>query len=345
MRILLIGNFAPPYEEENLHNLSLLKKLEEEGHECRVINISENPSQEKKFINTKGYLDFVFKLMRLSWKKDIIHFFTKGYLRLGLLKLMTSILVGTIFRAKTFITIHSELFSIQGQMRSPVGGRQTLFTSFTFADKIICADKDTYDVASMYMRKSNFELIPSFVYIPEEIINYESSAFKKLKNKDKVIIFSNVKFPSFIFEILKELLANYPLPSDTCIAISLSEKPTAKLQHLLEELGKDMKDNMIFIEPDDIRTTLTAYSRADIVLRPLSCDGKTFFENFSISVKRTFHSKNYIYFPSGLLFVKEGETAEMCVCIINTMLCVEAGAIPELKVKDSYTRIKEIYSE
>ncbi len=345
MRILLIGNFAPPYEEENLHNLSLLKKLEEEGHECRVINISENPSQEKKFINTKGYIDFVFKLIRLSWRKDIVHFSTKGYLRLGLLKLMTSVLVGTVFRAKTFITIHSELFSIQGQMRSPVGGRQTLFTSFSFASKIICADKDTYDVASMYMRKSNFELIPSFIYIPANLIHNEPSTLKKLKDKAKVIVFSNVKYPSFLFEILKELLSNYPLPSDTGIVISLSEKPTVRLQHVMEEVGKEQLNNLIFVEPDDISTTLMAYYKADIVLRPLSCDGKTFFESFSISVKKTLHSNNYIYFPSGLLFVKEGETAEMCVCIINTMLCVEAGPPPELKAKDSYTRIKEIYTE
>jgi hypothetical protein len=345
MRILLIGNFAPPYEEENLHNISLLKKLEEDGHECSVINISENPSKDKRFVDTKTYIDFVFKLLRLCWRKDIVHFSTKGYLRLGLLKLMTSILVGTLYRAKTFITIHSELFSIQGQMRSPVGGRQTLFTSFTFANKIICADKDTYDVASMYMRKSNFDLIPSFIYIPEDIIKNESPVSMKLKNWEKVIIFSNVKYPSFIFEIIRELFSKYPLPSDTGIVVSFSEKPSSKLQHVLLETGKKLMNNLLFIEPDDIQATLAAYSKADIIIRPMSCEGRTFFESFAISVKKTRHSNNYIYFPSGLLFIKEGDIAEMCVCIINTMLCVEAGPLPETKKEDSYSRIKKIYEE
>ena len=239
MKILLIGNFTPPYEEENLYNLSLLEKLEADGHKCSIINASSNPSKDKRFVDTKSYFDFTFKLLRMCRGKDVIHFLTKGYLRLGLLKLMTSILVGKLFRAKSFITIHSELFSIQGQMRSPVGGRQTLFTAFTFADRIICSDKDTYNVAYMYMRKTNFELIPSFIHIPDQVRTQESPALKKLRSKRKIIIFSNVKYPSFLFEILKVMVSNYPLPSDVGLVISLSEKPSAKLQHVIEEAGKE----------------------------------------------------------------------------------------------------------
>ncbi|KPK02431.1 MAG: hypothetical protein AMK71_02275 [Nitrospira bacterium SG8_35_4] len=345
MRILLIGNFAPPYEEESLHNLSLLKKLEEDGHECSVLNTSDKPSSYKNFIDSSSYVDFVFKLLRSCWKKDIVHFSTKGYLRLGLLKLMTSIAVGKCFFAKTFITIHSELFSVAGQMRSPVGGRQTLFTSFTLADKIICCDKDTYDVASMYMKKTNFELIPSFLYTPREITESDSSTLKKLGTKESAIVFANVTYPSFLFDILKELLSNYPLRSDTAIVISLSDKPTSKLQHVLEEMGSKMQDQIVFIEPDDVRSALMAYSKAEIVLRPMSCDGISFFKNFAISVKKLKHVGDYIYFPSGLLFIKEGSAAEMCVCIMNTMLCVEAGTPAELSMENAYERILQLYGE
>jgi hypothetical protein len=345
MKIVLIGNFAPPYEEENLHNLSFLRKLEDDGHECSVINTSLNPAGDKKFVNTGSYIDFVIKLLRICWGKDIVHFSTKGYLRLGLLKLMTSILIGKFFRAKTFITIHSELFSIQGQMRSPVGGRQTLFTSFTFADKIICADKDTYHVASLYMRKSNFELIPTFVYIPGDISTQETPLLSKLKNKEKVIIFSNVKYPSFLFDILREMISDNALPPNIALVISLSEKPSGKFQHVLEETGKDLADNLVFIEPDDLQTTLRAYAKADIIIRPLSCDGITFFEGFSISVKKLLRSGDYVYTPSGLIFVKEGETAGMCVCIINTMLCMEKETISDLKIEESYKRIKNLYEK
>jgi len=345
MRILLIGNFAPPFEEENLYNISLLKKLEDDGHQCTVINISENRSNDISFINAKSQFSFLFKLIRHGWRKQVIHVSTKGYLRLGLLKLMFSILGGTILRAKTFITIHSELFSVQGQMRSPLGGRQTLFTSFTIAKKIICADKDTFDTASEYMKKSNFELIPSFIYIPDEIVKSESLSLTRLREKEKVIIFSNVSYPSFVFEIIRELLAHSPLPSDVGIVISLSDKKALKLQHAFEEAGKAIKERLIFIDNDDIKAALLAYSKADMVIRPMSCDGITFFENFALSVKKLLHTDNYIYFPRGVLFIKEGDIASMCVGIINTMLKDELPPAPDPMFKDSYKKILKVYEE
>ena len=343
MRILLIGNFAPPYEEESLHNLSFMNKLEAEGHECTVINTSEHTAAEKRFIETRSYIIFSFTLLSACRNKDVVHFFTKGYLRLGLLKLMTSILVGTLYRAKTFITIHSELFSIAGQMRSPVGGRQTLFTAFTMAGKIICADRDTYDVAAMYMKKSNFELIPSFIHFSDDMSEKGAGLLEKLESMKKVIVFSNVRFPSFTFEILNKFLTDYPLPSDTAIVVAVTEKPTSKMKHLLEEEGKSIGENLHLIDADDLNSVMAAHSRADIILRPMSCDGTTFFQNFAISVKKTLRSGSYVYFPNGLLFVKEGDTTEICSCIINTLLCMETGQLPEIKDSDSYTRILNLY--
>lgn len=345
MRILLIGNFAPPYEEENLHNISLLYRLEKEGHKCTVMNISENPSGDKRFIDTKSFPGFLLKLLRHSINKDIIHFLTKGYLRVGLLKLMISVFAGTLFRARTIVTFHSEMFSILGQMRSPFGGTQTLLTSFLVVDKIVFNDKDTYEVASVYRRKANFELIPSFIHIPDEIANSESPVINKIKKKDRIIVFTNVKYPSFIFDILMELVTSYQLPPETGVVISFSEKPSSKLQHVIAESGKAVTDNLIFAEPDNIQAMLMAFSRADIIIRPLSCDGATFFKDFALSVKKTFHSEGNLYFPGSFVFVKEGKTANMCVNIFNSILSSKAAAPPELDAGDPYTRLKQLYEE
>ncbi len=345
MRILLIGNFAPPYEEESLQNISLFNKLHEDGHECSVINISENPSGDDRFIDTKSNIGYFFKLIRHSRKKDAIHFLTKGYLRVGLLKLMMSIFVGAFFRIKRIVTFNSELFSILGQMRSPFGGTQTLYTSFFLADKIIFADKDTYDVATMYMKKSNFELIPSFIYIPDDITGSDSLISKKLKDKEKVVLFSNVRHPSFVFEILKEMISNYPIPSNTVIVIALSDKSSSKLKPAIQETGKHIIDSLIFVEPDDISSTFTAYSRANIIIRPLSCDGRTFFESFTISARLTLHSGDYIYFPCGMVLIKEGKTEEECVHLIKSMLSVEPLHLSETEIGDPYKRLIEVYEE
>lgn len=345
MRILLIGNFAPPYEEENLHNLSLMNRLETDGHHCTVLNISKNPANNEKIIDTKSVPDYVRKLLRHSRKKDVVHFLTKGYLRVGLLKLMASIFVGKLFRLKTVITFHSELFSILGQMRSPFGGTQTLNTSFFLVDKIIFNDRDTYEVASMYKKRANFELIPFFVHAPQDKQGNGSRTLKKLQEKEKVIMFTNVKYPSYVFNILISLINNNPFPPETGIVISFSEKPASKFHRIIEETGSNLSDTLIFIEPDDLSSTLLAFSKVEIIVRPLSCDGETFFERFSASAVKALHLNGNIYLSGGFVFIKEGRTADMCVNIINTMRLTRTAEMPELKNADPYSMIKHIYEE
>jgi hypothetical protein len=342
MNILLIGNFAPPYEEENLYNISLLRRLEIDGNSCTVINTSDNAPTDNRFIHSRSYIDFVFKLIRACFGQDIVHFSTKGYLRLGLLKLMTSILIGKLMGAKTFITIHSELFSIAGQMRSPVGGRQTLFTSFTVADKIICSDEDTYNVASMYMKKSNFELIPSFIFASEKG-GSKSNIYDILSAKDRVIVFSNLQYPSFVFDVLRELITKYPIPDNTAVVLSVTKKNGTHLTKLINDIDASKTDNIILIDPDNVDEALAAYATADMIMRPMSCDGVTFFKEFAISIKKPFHQDEYTYFPSGLLFIKEGSSTELCLCIINAMLCVEAGTPSTIISENSYQKIKSLY--
>lgn len=346
MRILLIGNFAPPYEEENLYNISLLMKLEEDGHECTVMNISEHPSCDSRFIDTKNNIDYFLKLISHSRGKNIIHFSTKGYLRVGLLKMMMSIFAGTLFRTKRIITFHSELFSILGQMRSPFGGTQTLNTTFYLADKIIYGDKDTYDVATMYQKKSNFEMIPSFIYIPDVIINSSSAAAIWLKEKKKVIVLSNVTSRSFLFEILKEILTPGHLPSDTGLVISLADKSDSNLHRAIEERAADIRDRVLFIDPDDTGIALLAYSKADMVLRPLSCDGETFFETFTMTVRTVQPiDSNHICFPNSLVFVKEGAAAKQFARIADTILNAEKVSLSDPGAGESFSRIMKIYEE
>jgi len=342
MRILLIGNFAPPYDDENIHNISILKKLKEEGNECRVINISLHPSKEKEFFDSKGYIDFIFKVIRHGWGRDVIHFFTKGYTRLGLLKLMTSIFVARLFGARAIVSLHSEFFSVLGQMRSPVGGQQTVYLSFSFAHKIIFNDKDTYEVASRYKRKHNFELIPLFINRDKELNENEEPALKKLKDKKRIILFSNVQYPSHLFDILSSLISQTHA-NDIGIVISVSETPSTKLQHLLEEAGHDISGNMVFIGYDDMKLLSKVYGMSDLIVRPMSCDGETFFLDFAVYLRRVEHSENSVYFTSSLVFVKEGETADLCACIISDILSEQTGAPHKLQSEDFYVKLRKMY--
>lgn len=345
MRILLIGNFAPPYEEESIHNFSLLHKLSGEGHECSVINISSQPSKEKDCIDSGGYLSFLFKVIRMSWRRDVMHFLTKGYTRLGLLKLMSSILICRIFRVRPIITLHSELFSIIGQMRSPVGGEQTVYLSFSFAHKIIFGDKDTYEAAAKYKKRSNFELVPLFIDKNDVAKGIGESEYARLKEKKKIILFAGVSHPSFIFNIVSHFLSDYMKTPDVGVVIAFAETSHVQLQGVLEEAAGDMAEHLIFSGPDDLAFLSQIYSMAHIIVRPLSCDGKPFFHDFAVYIRRPSVSEHSVYFPRSMVLSKEGDMADICAFITQAFLSQKSGGNSEEESEDYYASVKRLYTE
>jgi hypothetical protein len=344
MKILLIGNFAPPYEEEILHNFSLLTKLRQDNNECSVLNISEHPAVIEGIIDVNGYIDYVSKLIRLARGRDVIHFLTKGYTRLGLLKLALSVLLGRLFHASPIITFHSELLSIIGLTRSPFGGQQTMNFTFSRAHRIIFTEKDTQEVASVYKKKDNLTLVPSFISIPELSGANVKTLREKLKNRKKIIAFTNVVFPSFLFNILDNLLAREYDP-DIGIVVSIADKPSVKLQHVMEEASGQWMQNLIFIEPDSREMLSMAYAEADLILKTLSCDGKMFFPNFAVSMKKPVRSENTLYFPNSHVIVKGGKSTDLTADIIQNVLLQKPKTGADMKIEDGYGEIKKIYTE
>lgn len=345
MRILLIGNFAPPYEDENIHNLLFLRRLQDEGHDCTVLNISEHASKEEDILDTGSYIDFILKVLRFSWKRDVIHFFTKGYTRLGLLKLMTAIFIGRIYRAKPITTLHSEFFSVIGQMRSPVGGEQTVYLSFSLAKKIIFQDKDTYDTASKFKRRQNFELVPLFLQKGSGDRDAQTYPLRKIQDRKKIIVFSGIVYPSFIFDLLNHYLTDHLRSHDVGVVISFAEKHYAKLQHVIEESVGEFAENLLFTGPDDLTLMTEAYITADIIVRPLSCDGKSFFQNFALYIRQPADSGGYRYFPRSMVLVKEGDMAATCAFIAVAILSGTADEVPGRDGEDFFAKVKNIYDE
>ncbi|MBI4848419.1 MAG: hypothetical protein HY808_07585 [Nitrospirae bacterium] len=342
MKTLFIGNFAPPYEEESLHNLTLLNHLKQEGHRCVVLNISENPSIEKEFIDIKNYSGFIIKLMRYGLGSNVIHFLTKGYTRPGLMKLVTAVAFGRMLFKRVLITMHPELFSVFGQLRSKMGGQQLLNLSYSWANRIICGDKHTYDVATThYKGKDKFKIMPSLALLPEALKENEALISRKLQNKKKIIFFANLRFPSLAFEVLNAFLSKY-FSEDIGVVVSFSEKFSSKLQHAILAIREHLTDNLLFVDSADTRLLSMAYAKSDLILRNLSCDGKPLFDDIALCARRSVRSGNYVYFPLSLSLVKEGDVSDLCAYLFNDIMMERTEPLAPA-ADDFYKKIKEIY--
>ena len=343
MKVLLIGNFAPPFDEESLHNICLLRRLQGEGHACTTINISENRAADASFVNAASTGRYCVHLLRHSINKDVIHFMTRGYLRVGLLKLMLAVFAGTVMRAKRILTIHSEFFSVLGQMRSPFGGTQTLYTSFYLADRIFVFDRDTWNAANKYMKKDNFQLISPFISLPEDIDTFQTSHTERMKEMNCLIFFANVKHPSFLFDTLTSMVTGTDLPPGTGFIIALRDKPSLQLQHGLQDSSGEHRDRIFFIEHDDLQSSLKTLSYTPLILRPMSCDGTAFFEDFALCARQSTRSGGWVSFPWGMVLVKEGTAADIAARIVTTLLSSEKHPHAAESLAESYNKITEAY--
>jgi len=344
MRILLIGVFTPPYEEENLHSLALLDLLNRNGHDCSAIDISERLSPGKEVVTIRNYVDYVLKLVRHGWRRDVVHFLTKGYTRPGLMKLMTAVLVGKLLGAKLVITLHSEMFSILGRLRSKITGEPLLLLCFFLASRVICEGRDTYEmIASKYRLKNKYILVPSVIEIPDDISQYELSILKPLQGKERVLLLVNVTYPSFLFEVFQELTTRH-LGLEVGVAIALPENSSSQLlRERLAGLARGFSENMIFLDQGDRRLMSLVYARADQVMRPASCDGVMLFDNNAFMIRQAARQHRLVHFPFSLCLVKEGEASPWCASVAKEILIRKPARTPLLEINDFHKTISEIY--
>ena len=218
-----------------------------------------------------------------------------------------------------------------------------LHLSFSLAERVICGDKHTYKVSTLhYKNRDRFALVPCFVLLPRDITEREESEINKIDGDKKTITVTNLRYPSLLFDMLDRLLTKY-LPSDVGVAISFSEKFSSKLEHVIKDTGRRVTDSILFIDPRDHRMLSLAYSHSDMVLRPLSCDGKTLFEDIAVCLRRPEADGSSVTFPFSLLLVKEGDVADTCSYLFKTFLMWEEEA-EKHDTEDMYQKIIDIYS-
>lgn len=350
MRILLIGNFAPPYEEESLHNLSLMRRLEDEGHECKVIHIDETSGHhpvvsphDSHITFIKNYIDFIIKFLRHALSCRTIHFLTKGYTRPGLMKLVTAVFLGRLMLKRIIITLHPEMFSVFGQLRSKMGGQQLLRLSFALSHKIICGDAHTHEVASShYSSPGKYIIIPPFFQGPETA-EADRPAFVLPQNIGKIIVISGITYPSLLFDVISRLLMDH-LDENMGVVLAIAEQKSRQLEHVFQDIKNSCPtDRLVFVPADDDRILAAAYARAELVIRSLSCDGRPLFNNIALIIKNPCHSENDIYFSPSLILIKEGEASDLIARTVDALLKEKSRRQVHIS-GNFFEQIREIYS-
>jgi glycosyltransferase involved in cell wall biosynthesis len=108
MKILLIGDYPPPYGGIAVQIQHLKATLPSQGMECQILNIGQNretPSAEYEAVG--GCIDFVVKLFRFARSGYLLHLFTNGENWKSWAATVAVGFVGRIATASSIVTITS----------------------------------------------------------------------------------------------------------------------------------------------------------------------------------------------------------------------------------------------
>jgi len=108
MKVLLIGDYPPPYGGIAVQLQQLRRTLPESGIDCQVLNIGrgrEVPGPEYQAVD--GQLDFLFKLFRFGRAGYLLHLFTSGENWKSWAATIVVGSVGRVTRVSSIVTITS----------------------------------------------------------------------------------------------------------------------------------------------------------------------------------------------------------------------------------------------
>ncbi len=109
MKVLLIGDYPPPYGGISVHVQQLAEFLQRHGAECAVLDIAPGTAPKPGAIRVSGPFGFLWNLIRFSWRGYVSHIHTNGHNFKSWLAIGVAAWVGFFFGRRNIATLHSGL--------------------------------------------------------------------------------------------------------------------------------------------------------------------------------------------------------------------------------------------
>lgn len=109
VKVLLIGDYPPPYGGISVHVKQLADFLVEKGVERRVLDIEPGTAPKEGAVRVTGYFSFLRRLVSFSFQGFIPHIHTNGHNFKSWLAIGAAAWVGLLFGRRGVATVHSGL--------------------------------------------------------------------------------------------------------------------------------------------------------------------------------------------------------------------------------------------
>lgn len=109
MKVLLIGDYPPPYGGISVHVQQLAGFLRRQGTDCAVLDIAPGSAPKPGAMRVTGSLGFLWTLILFSARGYVSHIHTNGHNFKSWLAIAVTAWVGFLFGRRNIATLHSGL--------------------------------------------------------------------------------------------------------------------------------------------------------------------------------------------------------------------------------------------
>lgn len=280
MRVLLLGPYSPPHGGIQTNVVSLRRYLQEQGTECRVIDLNRLRRTDGKGVyGPHNAVHLLWLLFRLP--ADIVHLHIGGNLTARLLGL--SLICGWLPWRKSVLTFHSGGYpsSAKGRKANRNTLRGWIMRQF---DRVIAVNQEIVDLFGRYgLPRDHVRLIqphslpaePPALKLPDPLRSFRAA-------HDPVLLSVGGLEPEYGLPQQIDLLG---LLRETFPDAGLTLIGSGSLQNVLSERinEKPYKDHILMCGDVDRSVTLRMIADCNLFLRTTCFDGD------SIAVREALH--------------------------------------------------------
>lgn len=316
-RILEIGPYPPPDTGWSVRIKHLKVALENEGHDCKVLNIGRTRKiRSNEYIDVQNSLDYVRKLVRYRLQGYRFHVHGNAQAVKGPILTFTALLIAFLTFRRAALTFHGGAEQLYFPRER--GGKMywVLYLNFLLPSTIICNHESIKDDIARYGPGINCDKIHPIPAFSVQYLNYNATTLPEeveafMQSKKRCIACYLALRNGFFVETAIEFFRR--LAPDTGVVLTgvgkVEDDEVAEAAGQLENLQAQGKIHLVDnLDHDQFMTLL---KRCDIYLRTPESDGisSSVLEALSLAVP-VVASENHRR-PAGVITYKADDVEEL----------------------------------
>jgi glycosyltransferase involved in cell wall biosynthesis len=329
VKILLIGEFPPPYGGISVHVAGIHKELTAAGIPCRVLDTSRVRDPAK-------FTAALLRAVRQGWTP---HLHTNGHNPKSWLVAFACGLAGRVRRGGV-LTLHSGL--APGYLDSASTWRRwNVARTCSLYGRVLCVSPAIQrSLESLGVPRKQTEIAPAClaVNLPHVVLDADLLAW----TEEHQPLFSTALFfrPEYGFDLLVTALAKFRIrhPSFGCVVMGSGERQAEALK-LVSDAG--LESNLLLLGDVEHDTCLALMSRSDVFLRPTLADGDSISVREAVSLGVPVVASRTGTRPAGAILFEPGNVEDM---LSKLPWALARGRSAPAPMAGSFPRLLEIYN-